>query len=74
MDSVVRPAASGAWEVFSTDGIVLGAIEKRPDGHVVVPVPTSPLGDMEPIPYASLDAAMAAIGAHCQGRCDMDDA
>ena len=74
MDSVVRPNGPDAWIIESTGGGQLGALEKQPEGFVVVPSVTSPLGDVDPLPYASLDAVRAGIAAHLQGRCDMADA
>lgn len=52
---------------------MIGAIEKRPNGFLIVPSVTSPLGDRDPLPHASLEAAMAGIAAHLQGRCDMGE-
>lgn len=74
MDCVVRPAGRDVWNVESAGGGMIGAIERQPEGFMVVPSATSPLGDLDPLPYASLEAAMAGIAAHCQGRCEMERA
>ena len=73
MDSVARPAGPDMWNVESTGGAMMGAIEKRAEGFVVIPSVTSPLGDLDPLPYASLEAAMAGIAAHTQGRCELEE-
>ncbi|HEX2135529.1 MAG TPA: hypothetical protein VHG30_06410 [Microvirga sp.] len=73
MDCVVRAGGPNIWTVESSGGAVVGAIERRPEGFAIVPSAASPLGDLDPLPYASLEAAMAAIGAHCQGTCRLAD-
>jgi hypothetical protein len=62
------------WEVVSTEGAVLGALEKRPEGFVIVPSMATPLADLDTPPFASLEAARAGIAAHCQGTCEIGDA
>jgi len=37
MDTILRPTAPSAWEIISTEGAVLGAIERRPEGFVIAP-------------------------------------
>ena len=37
MDTILRPAAPNAWEVVTTEGAVLGALKRRPEGLVSVP-------------------------------------
>jgi hypothetical protein len=71
MDSVAKPTASGVWTVEATEGIVLGAIESRPEGFVVIPSVGSQLADLDVPPYASLEAALAGVGAHLQGTCTL---
>jgi len=73
MDCIVRPAGPNLWNVEATDGVVIGTIEKGSDAFLIVPSPSSPLADLDPLPYASVDAAMDGIGAHCQGSCTMAD-
>ena len=73
MDSVASPTASGVWTVEAREGIVLGAIEQRPEGFVVVPSVESQLADLDVPPYASLDMALAGIGAHLQGACTLSE-
>ena len=60
--------------VVSTEGAVLGALEKRPEGFVIVPSMATPLADLDTPPFASLEAARAGIAAHCQGTCEIGDA
>ena len=74
MDTILRPTAANVWNVVTADGAVLGAVEKRPEGYVIVPSIATPLADLDAPPFVSLEAAMAGIGAHCQGRCDMGEA
>ncbi len=74
MDSVAYPTGSDIWTLETTGGIALGAIEKRPDGFVIVPVASSPLGDLDPLPYVSLEAALEGAGAHLQGSCTLSEA
>ena len=69
MDCVIRAAGPSVWSIESVGGGMIGAIERRPEGFVIVPSAASPLGDLDPLPYASLEAAMAGIAAHCQGTC-----
>ena len=56
---------------YATDGIVLGAIEQRTEGFVVVPSTPSPLADLDVPPYASLEAALSGVAAHLQGTCSL---
>ena len=74
MDSVAYPTGSGIWALETTDGITLGAVERRPDGFVIVPVASAPLGDLDPLPYMSLQAALDGVGAHLQGTCTLSEA
>ncbi len=74
MDSVAYPTGSDIWTLETTDGIALGAIERRLDGFVIVPVPSAQLGDLDPLPYMSLEAALDGIGAHLQGTCTLSEA
>lgn len=74
MDSIACPAGPDIWSLESTDGIVLGAIERRPDGFFIVPVPSAQLGDLDPLPYVSLEAALEGVGAHLQGICTLSEA
>jgi len=37
MDTILRPTAPSAWEIISTEGAVLGALERRPEGFVIAP-------------------------------------
>jgi hypothetical protein len=71
MDSVARPTAPGVWTIEATEGIVLGAIESRPGGFVIIPSVGSQLADLDVPPYASLDTALAGVGAHLQGTCTL---
>ena len=72
MNTVVKAGEPGVWNVESVGGGVVGAIEKQGETFTIVPSVTSPLGDLGPMPYVSLEAAMAGIGAHLQGSCQMD--
>jgi hypothetical protein len=74
MDSVARPDGPDLWTIVTTGGMALGAIEKRPDGFFIVPVASSPLGDLDPLPYISLERALEGVGAHLQGNCALDEA
>ena len=74
MDTILRPAAPNVWEVVTTEGAVLGALEKRPEGFVVVPSISTPLSDLDTPPFASLEAARAGIAVHSQGKCEVGDA
>ena len=74
MDCVVRPSGRDVWTLEEAGGATLGAIEKRSDGFVIVPSVASPLGDLDPLPYASMDAAMAGVAAHLQGTCRFGEA
>ena len=74
MDSVAYPTGSGIWALETTDGSALGAIERRPDGFVIVPIASAALGDLDPLPYVSLEAALDGIGAHLQGTCTLSEA
>ncbi len=69
MDSVVRPSGPDVWVVESLDRIMLGAIEMRGEMFVLIPSLPGQLADLDPLPYASLKAAMAGIAAHLQGTC-----
>ncbi len=71
MDSVARPDGPDLWTLETTDGIALGAIEQRPDGFFIVPVASAQLGDLDPLPYISLEAALEGVGAHLQGTCTL---
>jgi hypothetical protein len=64
--------ALGVWTIEATEGIALGAIEQLPEGFVVVPSVGSQLADLDVPPYASLDAALAGVGAHLQGSCTLN--
>jgi hypothetical protein len=55
----------------ATEGITLGAIESRPEGFVIVPSVGSPLADLDVPPYASLEGALAGVGAHLPGTCTL---
>ena len=72
MDCVLRAAGPDVWRIEGVGGGMLGAVEKRSDGFVIVPSVSSPLRDLDPLPYASLEAAMAGIAAHLQGACSID--
>lgn len=72
MDSTARSTARGVWTIEAVDGIALGAIEQRPEGFVVVPCVGSQLADLDTPPYATLEAALAGVGAHLQGTCTLD--
>jgi hypothetical protein len=73
MDSVAYPAGPNIWNLEATDGIVLGAIEQRTEGFVVVPSTPSPLADLDVPPYASLEAALSGVAAHLQGTCSLNE-
>jgi hypothetical protein len=73
MDSVVRQTGPDMWAVESIDGIMLGGIEKQGESFVVIPSPPAQLADLDPLPYISLETAMAGIAAHLQGTCRMAD-
>jgi hypothetical protein len=71
MDSVARTTVPDVWIIEATEGITLGTIEQRPEGFVVIPSVGSQLADLDVPPYASLEAALAGIGAHLQGTCTL---
>jgi hypothetical protein len=68
MDTILRPAAPNVWEVVATHGAVLGALEQRPEGFVIVPSMGSPLADLNTPPFASLEAARAGIAASREAK------
>jgi hypothetical protein len=74
MDSVAYPGGPDIWTLETAGGIALGAIERRPDGFVIVPVASAQLGDLDPLPYVSLEAALKGVGAHLQGTCTLSKA
>jgi hypothetical protein len=73
MNSVVRQIRPDMWTIESLDGIMLGGIEMRGEVFVVVASPPSQLADLDPLPYASLNAALAGIAAHLQGTCEIEN-
>ena len=74
MDSVARPDGTDIWTIETAAGLALGTIERRPDGFLIVPAVASPLGDLEPLPYVSLERALEGVGAHLQGTCSLTEA
>jgi hypothetical protein len=71
MDAILRPDTSGVWTVLTPDGEMLGALEQRPEGYVVVASVNTPLADFDVPPFLSLESAMAGIGAHLGGDCTL---
>ena len=53
MDTILRPTAPSAWEIISTEGAVLGAIERRPEGFVIAPSISTLLAEDQTIPNYS---------------------
>jgi hypothetical protein len=37
MDTILQPTTPNGREIVSSEGVVLGALEKRPEGFVIVP-------------------------------------
>ena len=50
MDTILRPTAPSAWEIISTEGAVLGALERRPEGFVIAPSISTLLAEDQTIP------------------------
>ena len=67
MDAILRPGAPEVWTVLTPGGEMLGALEQRPEGYVVVASVNTPLADVDVPPFLSLESAMAGIGAHLGG-------
>lgn len=71
MDAVVFTEGLGVWRVTASPSMRgLGDLVKSTDGAVMIePDDASDLDGIHRGPYASLEDAMAAIGAHLEGQC-----
>ena len=67
------PAGPKTWDVEPAPPMSapLGKITHRDDGKIyITPGDGSPMSDVDPGPYATLEAAMSAIGATIGGSCE----
>jgi hypothetical protein len=71
MNATVFWEGGGIWHVLASPTMrSLGEVIRQPDGSLVVDPDTgSDIAGMTRGPYADLDAAMDAIGAHLGGAC-----
>ena len=75
MNTVVKASAETprrTYDVLDADGGKIGTIAQLVDGSFgIAPYgPASPLADMPPDPYMTLEAALRAIAAHTGGTCE----
>ncbi len=71
MDARVFAEGGGVWHVMASPSMrSLGDLLMAADRTVTIePDDASALNGIDPGPYATLDAAMSAIGAHLGGQC-----
>ena len=73
MNAIVLPSGPKTWDVESAPPMSapLGKITLGDDGKIyITPGDGSPISDVDPGPYAILEAAMSAIGAAIGGSCE----
>jgi hypothetical protein len=73
MNAVLLPTGLKTWDIESAPPIStpLGKIEHAEDGKFhITPGDGSPILDIDPGPYATVEAAMSAIGGALGGTCE----